>query len=45
MRARVEHVFAHMKNGRTLRDCRLKGNGVWWAASSFAHMRNLALAG
>ncbi|RKN59434.1 IS5/IS1182 family transposase [Streptomyces klenkii] len=44
-RARVEHVFARMKNWEILRDCRLKGNGVYWATSSVAHMHNLALTG
>ncbi|GHB91254.1 hypothetical protein GCM10010306_103000 [Streptomyces umbrinus] len=28
VRARVEHVFAHMKTWKILRDCRLKGDGV-----------------
>lgn len=28
VRARVEHVFARMKTWKTLRDCRLKGDGV-----------------
>lgn len=43
VRARVEHVFARMKNWKILRDCRLKGDGVFWATSSVAHMHNLAL--
>ncbi len=33
-----------MKNGKILRDCRLKGDGVRWAASCVAHMHNLALS-
>ncbi|MBF6050012.1 IS5/IS1182 family transposase, partial [Streptomyces sp. NRRL B-1677] len=45
VRARVEHVFARMKNWKILRDCRLKGDGIFWATSSVAHMHNLALAG
>ena len=43
VRVRVEHVFARMKNWKILRDCRLKGNGIYWAASCVAHMHNLAL--
>nr|WP_307060291.1 transposase [Streptomyces achromogenes] len=45
VRARVEHVLARMKNWKILRDCRLKGDGVFWAASCVAHMHNLALGG
>ncbi|MDT0449942.1 transposase [Streptomyces hesseae] len=45
VRARVEHVFARMKNWKILRDCRLKGDGVYWAVSGVARMHNLALAG
>ncbi|RKN61340.1 IS5/IS1182 family transposase, partial [Streptomyces klenkii] len=37
--------FARMKNWKILRDCRLKGDGVFWATSGVAHMHNLALAG
>ncbi|WP_262706427.1 MULTISPECIES: transposase, partial [Streptomyces] len=44
VRARVEHTFARMKNWKILRDCRLKGDGVFWAASGVAHMHNLALS-
>ncbi|MFJ9588186.1 transposase [Streptomyces acidicola] len=43
VRARVEHVLARMKDWKILRDCRLKGDGVFWAASGVAHMHNLAL--
>ncbi|MGK5643141.1 transposase, partial [Streptomyces sp. URMC 126] len=44
VRARVEHAFARMKNWKILRDCRLKGDGVYWATSGVAHMHNLALS-
>ncbi|MFI0738857.1 transposase [Streptomyces sp. NPDC021100] len=44
VRARAEHAFVRMKNWRILRDCRLKGEGVYWATSSVAHMHNLALS-
>ncbi|GHF27212.1 hypothetical protein GCM10010218_05190 [Streptomyces mashuensis] len=44
VRARVEHAFARMKNWKILRDCRLKGDGVFWATSGVAHMHNLALS-
>ncbi|GAA1879817.1 hypothetical protein GCM10009753_03850 [Streptantibioticus ferralitis] len=42
--ARVDRDFARMKNWRILRDCRLKGDSVFWATSSVAHMHNLALS-
>lgn len=42
VRARVGHVFARMKNWKILRDCRLRGDGVYWATSAVAHMHNLA---
>lgn len=45
VRARVEHVFARMKNWKILRDCRLKGDGVYHAMLGIARMHNLALAG
>ncbi|MEV6527298.1 transposase [Longispora sp. NPDC051575] len=45
VRARVEHVFARMKNWKILRDCRRKGRGVYWAAAGIARFHNLALAG
>ncbi|GAA0443272.1 hypothetical protein GCM10009544_02590 [Streptomyces stramineus] len=41
----MEHAFARMKDWKNLRDCRLKGAGVFWATSGVAHMRNLALSG
>ncbi len=43
VRAHVEHVFARMKSWKILRDCRLKGDGVFWATSGVAQMHNLAL--
>jgi hypothetical protein len=45
VRARVEHVFARMKTWKTLRDCRLKGDGVHHAMSGIARLHHLALAG
>lgn len=45
VRARVEHVFARMKNWKILRDCRLKGDGVRHAMHGIARLHNLALAG
>ncbi len=44
VRARVEHVFARMKNWKILRDCRRRGNGVHTAALGIAHLHNLAWA-
>ncbi|MCP2346436.1 hypothetical protein HD595_002558 [Nonomuraea roseoviolacea subsp. carminata] len=44
IRARVEHVFARMKNYKILRDCRQKGSGLHHAVQAVAHMHNLALA-
>lgn len=44
VRARVEHVFSRMKNYKILRDCRRKGDGVYWAALGVARMHNLAMA-
>ena len=45
VRARVEHVFARMKNWKILRDCRRRGDALQHAARGVAHMHNLALAG
>lgn len=45
VRARVEHVFARMKNWKVLRDCRRKDDGVFWAVSAVARMHNLAMTG
>jgi len=45
VRARVEHTFARMKNGKVLRDCRRRGRGVYWATAGVAHLHNLALTG
>jgi hypothetical protein len=45
VRARVEHVFARLKTRKTLRDCRLRGDGVHHARLGIARMHNLALAG
>ena len=44
-RARVEHVFSRMKNGKILRDCRLRGTGVHQAMLGVARLHNLARAG
>ena len=45
VRARIEHVFAAMKCWKILRDCRLRGDGVWHATRGVAHLHNLALVG
>lgn len=45
VRARVEHVFARMKNWKILRDCRRRGTGVTHAARGIALMHNIATAG
>jgi hypothetical protein len=45
VRARVEHVFARMKGWKILRDCRLKGDGVYHAVLGIAQLHNLVLAG
>ena len=45
VRARVEHVFARMKNWKILRDCRLKGDGVHHAMLGIARLYNLTLSG
>ncbi|MEU9662466.1 transposase [Streptomyces chartreusis] len=44
VRARVEHVFAHMKTWKILRDCRLKGDGVHHAMLGIARLHNLLQA-
>ncbi|MGK5641811.1 transposase [Streptomyces sp. URMC 126] len=43
VRARFEPAFVRVKNWTILRDCRLKGDGVYWTTSGVAHMHNLAL--
>jgi len=43
IRARVEHSLAHMKSWNILRNCRRKGQGVWYATRGIAQMRNLAM--
>jgi len=43
IRARVEHGLAHMKSWNILRNCRRKGDGVWYATRGVAQMRNLAM--
>jgi hypothetical protein len=45
VRARVEHAFARMKTWKILRDCRLKGDGVYHAMLGIARLHNLTLAG
>lgn len=45
VRARVEHVPSRMKNSKVLRDCRRKGDGVFWQPARIAHMHNLAMSG
>ncbi|MGW0703824.1 transposase [Streptomyces sp. NPDC002867] len=45
VRARVEYVFARMKTWKTLRDCRLKGDGVHHAMLGIARLHNLTLGG
>jgi hypothetical protein len=42
VRARVEHVFARMKNWKILRDCRRRGAGLAHATHAIALMHNLA---
>ncbi|MEU2063798.1 transposase [Streptomyces sp. NPDC013455] len=42
VRARAEHVFARMKAWKTLRDCRLKGNGVHHVVLGIARLHNLS---
>lgn len=43
--ARVEHAFAQMKTWKVLRDCRLKGDGVYHAMLGITHLHNLARRG
>lgn len=45
IRARVEHALAHMKAWNILRNCRRKGDGVYYATAGVALMRNLAMTG
>ncbi|GAA2937267.1 transposase [Streptomyces mexicanus] len=45
VRARVEHVFARMKTWKILRDCRLKGDGVYHAMLGIARLHNVVLTG
>ncbi len=45
VRARVEHTSARMKTWKIVRDCRLKGDGVYHAMLGIARMHNLNLAG
>jgi len=45
VRTRLEHTLVHVKTWKILRDCRLKGDGVWYAAQGVALMRNLAITG
>lgn len=40
VRARVEHTFARMENGKILRDCRQKGDGLHHAVQAIAAMHN-----
>jgi hypothetical protein len=44
VRARVEHVFARMKNWKILRDCRRRGTGLTHAVQGIALMHNIAAA-
>ncbi|WP_369188793.1 transposase [Streptomyces sp. R08] len=44
VRARVEHTFARMKTWKILRDCRLKGDGVYHAMLGIARLHNLTVA-
>jgi hypothetical protein len=41
VRARVEHLFARMKNWKILRDCRRRGTGLRHAVEGIALMHNL----
>lgn len=43
IRARVEHALAHMKSWNVLRNCRRKGDSVWYATRGVALIRNLAM--
>ena len=43
IRARVEHALAHLKSWNILRNCRRKGEGVWYTLRGVVQMRNLAM--
>ena len=43
VRARVEHALAHLKSWNSLRNCRRKRDGIWYAIQAVALMRNLAM--
>jgi hypothetical protein len=43
VRARVEHALAHLKSWNILRNCRRKGEGVWYALRGVVLMRNLTM--
>lgn len=43
VRARVKHVFARMKTGKILRDCRPKGDGVQHAMHGIARLHHPTL--
>src|SRR5512135_740795 len=45
VRARVEHVFARLKNWKVLGDCRRRGTGLARATQAVALMHNLAATG
>ncbi|MBC9719574.1 transposase [Streptomyces sp. TRM66268-LWL] len=45
VRARVEHTFARMKGWKILRDCGLKGDGIYHAMLGVARLHNLAPTG
>ncbi|MFI7297461.1 transposase family protein [Streptomyces sp. NPDC050121] len=45
VRACVEHVLARLKTWKILRDCRLKGDGVYSAMLGIARLHNRALIG
>ncbi len=45
VRVRVERAFARMKTWKTLRDCRLKGDGAHPVMSGVARLHNLTHAG
>jgi len=41
----VEHALSRLKNGKILRDCRLKSDRVHQAMLGISRLRNLALTG
>ncbi len=41
----MKHALSRLKNWKILRDCRLKGNGVYQARHGIARLHNLAWAG